>query len=82
MVHGGPATAVAIGLLRSSVVIAALCRIVSGPINAGRFSDTATADLRWRVLLFAFLYRNAVKVVDRFSLPLNRVVEVARQIDV
>jgi KUP system potassium uptake protein len=35
----------------------------------------------WRLALFAFLYRNAVKVVDRFSLPPDRVVEIARQIE-
>jgi KUP system potassium uptake protein len=33
-----------------------------------------------RLLLFAFLYRNAVKVVDRFNLPADSVVEVARMI--
>ena len=35
-----------------------------------------------RLALFAFLYRNAVKVIDRFSLPPDRVVEIARQIEV
>ena len=35
---------------------------------------------RWRLPVFAFLYRNAVKVVDRFSLPPDQVVEIARQI--
>ncbi len=30
------------------------------------------------LLLFAFLYRNAVKVVDRFHLPPQKVVEIAR----
>jgi KUP system potassium uptake protein len=30
------------------------------------------------LLLFAFLYRNAVKVVDRFHLPAQSVVEIAR----
>ena len=35
----------------------------------------------WRLAIFAFLYRNAVKVVDRFSLPPDRVVEIARQIE-
>jgi KUP system potassium uptake protein len=30
------------------------------------------------LLLFAFLYRNAVKVVDRFHLPPQQVVEIAR----
>ncbi len=37
---------------------------------------------RWQLPIFAFLYRNAVKVVDRFSLPPDRVVEIARQIEV
>jgi len=36
----------------------------------------------WRVPLFAFLYRNAVKAVDRFNLPSQRVVEIGRQIEV
>jgi KUP system potassium uptake protein len=36
----------------------------------------------WRLPVFAFLYRNAVKVVDRFSLPPDRVVEIARQIEI
>jgi KUP system potassium uptake protein len=31
--------------------------------------------------LFAFLYRNAVRVTDRFNLPPENVVEVARQIE-
>jgi KUP system potassium uptake protein len=31
-----------------------------------------------RLMLFAFLYRNAVKVVDRFHLPAQNVVEIAR----
>jgi KUP system potassium uptake protein len=36
----------------------------------------------WRLPVFAFLYRNAVKVVDRFHLPSGNVVEVARKIEV
>ena len=36
----------------------------------------------WRVALFAFLYRNSAKIVDRFNLPPDRVVEIARQIEV
>jgi KUP system potassium uptake protein len=36
----------------------------------------------WRLPVFAFLYRNAVKVVDRFNLPSRNVVEIARQIEV
>jgi KUP system potassium uptake protein len=33
-----------------------------------------------QLMLFAFLYRNAVKVVDRFNLPAQNVVEIARMI--
>jgi KUP system potassium uptake protein len=36
----------------------------------------------WRLPLFAFLYRNAVKAIDRFNLPAESVVEVGRQIEV
>jgi KUP system potassium uptake protein len=36
----------------------------------------------WRMSLFAFLYRNAAKVVDRFNLAPDQVVEIARQIDI
>jgi KUP system potassium uptake protein len=37
---------------------------------------------RWRVPIFAFLYRNAAKIVDRFNLPAPSVVEVAREIEI
>jgi KUP system potassium uptake protein len=37
---------------------------------------------RWRLPIFAFLYRNAVKIVDRFNLPAPSVVEVAREIEI
>jgi len=37
---------------------------------------------RWRLTLFAFLYRNSAKVVDRFNLPPENVVEIARQIEI
>jgi KUP system potassium uptake protein len=36
----------------------------------------------WRMALFAFLYRNSVKVVDRFNLAPEKVVEIARQIEI
>jgi KUP system potassium uptake protein len=36
----------------------------------------------WQLPLFAFLFRNAVKVLDRFNLPSRNVVEIARQIEV
>ncbi|MFI4889717.1 MAG: potassium transporter Kup [Steroidobacterales bacterium] len=35
-----------------------------------------------RLGLFAFLYRNAVKATDRFSLPPHNVLEIARQIEI
>jgi len=37
---------------------------------------------RWRLGLFAFLYRNAVKLVDRFNLAPENVIEIARQIEI
>lgn len=41
------------------------------------------ATLRgWRLALFAFLYRNSVKVVDRFNLAPQNVIEIARQIEI
>jgi KUP system potassium uptake protein len=36
----------------------------------------------WRIALFAFLYRNSAKIVDRLNLPPDRVVEIARQIEI
>ena len=36
----------------------------------------------WRISLFAFLYRNAAKIVDRFNLAPERVVEISRQIEI
>ncbi len=36
----------------------------------------------WRIALFAFLYRNSAKIVDRFNLPPERVIEIARQIEI
>jgi len=35
---------------------------------------------RWRVLLFGFLIRNSVRAVDLFHLPIDRFVEVDRQV--
>jgi KUP system potassium uptake protein len=41
------------------------------------------AGLRgWRLVLFAFLYRNSVKLVDRFNLEPSNVIEIARQIEI
>jgi KUP system potassium uptake protein len=36
---------------------------------------------RWRLAVFAFLYRNAVHAGDRFALPTDRFVEIARRVD-
>ncbi len=36
----------------------------------------------WRVSLFSFLYRNSAKLVDRFNLEPEQVVEIARQIEI
>ncbi len=45
--------------------------------------EPRTRGLRgWRIALFAFLYRNSAKIVDRFNLPPERVVEIARQIEI
>ena len=46
-----------------------------------RRKDGSRMD-RVRLPLFAFLYRNAVKLVDRFNLPPENVVEIARQIEI
>jgi KUP system potassium uptake protein len=36
--------------------------------------------VRWRMNLFAFLHRNATRLIDRFNLPPTRTMEVTRQI--
>jgi KUP system potassium uptake protein len=36
----------------------------------------------WRLYVFAWLYRNAVKAVDRFNLPPTNVIEFARQLQI
>jgi KUP system potassium uptake protein len=36
----------------------------------------------WRRVLFAFMYRNAVRAPDRFDLPPDKFLEVGRQIAV
>ena len=38
--------------------------------------------MRWRLSIFAFFFRNAVKVIDRFSLPAANVVEIAREVEI
>jgi KUP system potassium uptake protein len=36
----------------------------------------------WRTGLFAFLYRNGVRITDRFNLPARRTIEIAREIEI
>lgn len=36
---------------------------------------------RWRLTLFAFLYRNAARTIDRFILPPKQVLEIGREIE-
>jgi KUP system potassium uptake protein len=36
----------------------------------------------WQLSLFAFLYRNAVKMFDRFNLPPEHVLEISREIEI
>jgi K+ transporter len=38
--------------------------------------------LRWRLSLFAFLFRNSVRAVDLFNLPPPNFVEIGRQIEI
>jgi KUP system potassium uptake protein len=44
--------------------------------------DTNPSLRGWRLALFAFLYRNSVKIVDRFNLAPENVIEIARQIEI
>jgi KUP system potassium uptake protein len=36
----------------------------------------------WRANLFAFLFRNGVRITDRFNLPPDRTLEIAREIEI
>jgi KUP system potassium uptake protein len=46
-------------------------------------SKRKNASMRgWRLVLFAFLYRNSVKIVDRFSLEPENVIEIDSQIEI
>ena len=38
--------------------------------------------LRWRLPLFAFLFRNSVRAVDLFNLPPPNFLEIGRQIEI
>ncbi len=44
-------------------------------------SDTDRKLSSWRRMVFAFLYRNAVRGADRFALPRNRFIEIGRQVE-
>jgi KUP system potassium uptake protein len=36
---------------------------------------------RWRLTVFAFLYRNAARAIDRFTLPPKQVIEMGREVE-
>ena len=47
-------------------------------VSPGRHSQLS----KWRVVLFAYLYKNAVRLSDRLNLPVGRFVEVARKLTI
>ena len=59
------------------------------PIDVNRAVFFGTRDIvipgkhsvlsKWRIAVFAFLYKNAVRVIDRCNLPAGRTIEVTRQ---
>jgi KUP system potassium uptake protein len=53
----------------------------------GAHDEVVRAELggplsRWRLPLFAFLFRNSVRAVDLFNLPPPNFVEIGRQIEI
>jgi KUP system potassium uptake protein len=65
---------------------------LSGDVDLDNVTFIATRDMvvygrgssgpkRWRLALFAFLYRNAAKTIDRFTLPPKQVIEIGREIE-
>ena len=36
----------------------------------------------WRIALFSFLFRNGVRITDRFNLPADRTIEIAREVKI
>jgi KUP system potassium uptake protein len=61
--------------IENAVYFASRDLVVASPLQRRRLAS-------WRVPLFAFLFRNAVKAVDRFSLPRGQVIEIARTIEI
>jgi KUP system potassium uptake protein len=68
-------------------------RALADSVEFGKAKFVGTRDLvvqkkenpslkGWRLALFAFLYRNSVKIVDRFNLAPENVIEIARQIEI
>jgi KUP system potassium uptake protein len=54
-------------------------------IGARDFVDcdkTHPSMARWRVSLFSFLYRNGMRITDRFNLPAGQTIEIARHIEI
>lgn len=79
------------GFVEAPDLVATLRRLTDIPeINPEQAVFFATRDLvvstrhsllsSLRLALFAFLFRNAARVTDRFNLPQERTVEVARQV--
>jgi KUP system potassium uptake protein len=74
--------------------IPATLKEIGGGLPAGSDPDHAvffgTRDMvmpgkhsllgRWRLNVFTFLYRNAARAIDRFNLPAERTIELARQV--
>ena len=67
-------------------------RGLSADVNLDNVTFIATRDMvvhrrgspilrRWQLALFAFLYRNAAKPIDRFNLPSRQVIEIGREIE-
>jgi KUP system potassium uptake protein len=66
---------------------------LNAQVDLDKLTFIATRDLvvcksgsslvrRWCVALFAFLYRNAARTIDRFTLPPKQVIELGREIDI
>jgi K+ transporter len=46
------------------------------------FGEPGGRLLRWRLPLFAFLFRNSAQAVDLFNLPPRNFLEIGRQIEI
>jgi KUP system potassium uptake protein len=67
--------------------ISAAPSISTLPFNFGAHDEVVHGKaggllLRWRLPLFAFLFRNSVRAVDLFNLPPSNFLEICRQIEI